>query len=232
MERKLRINMVCSSRDKRFLVLAEREWTMATFRKCTEDVFKRLYPDEPKLRISSLQNEFHFDIPLSYKVDDVLVDAGLVFAVEEEISLVNSLSVVPPEESQLKSMTSNVNEEEFLKDYSSGPSRRKRAKSIKKSSRSVKIQTHLSGKAVDSSSSTRVSSTTSPTSMDQASSMMPQIVEKISEDSEVDIESVDDSIIQSFENTSNTTTEAKRKVSNKKASQQLLRKARKLKRRL
>ena len=72
-------------------VLAEREWTMATFRKCTEDVFKRLYPDEPKLRISSLQNEFHFDIPLSYKVDDVLVDAGLVFAVEEEISLVNSL---------------------------------------------------------------------------------------------------------------------------------------------
>lgn len=224
--------MVCSSRDKRFLVLAEREWTMATFRKCTEDVFKRLYPDEPKLRISSLQNEFHFDIPLSYKVDDVLVDAGLVFAVEEEISLVNSLSVVPPEESQLKSMTSNVNEEEFLKDYSSGPSRRKRAKSIKKSSRSVKIQTHLSGKAVDSSSSTRVSSTTSPTSMDQASSMMPQIVEKISEDSEVDIESVDDSIIQSFENTSNTTTEAKRKVSNKKASQQLLRKARKLKRRL
>lgn len=231
MERKLRINMVCSSRDKRFLVLAEREWTMATFRKCTEDVFKRLYPDEPKLRISSLQNEFHFDIPLSYKVDDVLVDAGLVFAVEEEISLVNSLSVVPPEESELKSKTSNVNEEEFLKDYSSGPSRRKRAKSIKKSSRSVKIQTHLSGKAVDSSSSTRVSSTTSPTSMDQASSMMPQIVEKISEDSEVDIESVDDSIIQTFENTSNTK-EAKRKVSNKKASQQLLRKARKLKRRL
>ncbi|CAH3020471.1 unnamed protein product [Porites evermanni] len=192
-------------------VLAEREWTMATFRKCTEDVFKRLYPDEPKLRISSLQNEFHFDIPLSYKVDDVLVDAGLVFAVEEEISLVNSLSVVSPEESELKSKTSDVNEEEFLKDYSSGPSRRKRAKSIKKTSRSVKIQTHLSGKAVDSSSSTRVSSTTSPTSMDQASSMMPQIVEKISEDSEVDIESVDDSIVQSFENTSNTT-EAKRKT--------------------
>ena len=72
-------------------VLAEREWTMATFRKCTEDVFKRLYPDEPKLRISSLQNEFHFDIPLSYMVDDVLVDAGLVFAVEEEISFVKSL---------------------------------------------------------------------------------------------------------------------------------------------
>ena len=76
-------------------------------------------------------------------------------------------SVVPPEESELKSKPSNVNEEEFHKDYSSGPSRRKRAKSIKKSSRSVKIQTHLSGKAVDSSSSTRVSSTTSPTSMDQ-----------------------------------------------------------------
>lgn len=75
--------------------------------------------------------------------------------------------MVPPEESELKSKTSNVNEEEFLKDYSSAPSRRKRAKSIKKSSRSVKIQTHLSGKAVDSSSSTRVSSTTSPTSMDQ-----------------------------------------------------------------
>ena len=75
--------------------------------------------------------------------------------------------MVPPEESELKSKTSNVNEEEFLKDYSSGPSRRKRAKSIKKSSRSVKIQTHLSGKAVESSSSTRVSSTTSPTSMDQ-----------------------------------------------------------------
>lgn len=83
----------------------------------------------------------------------------------EYISPLNSAA--PIEESKLKSKTSNVNEEEFLKDYSSGPSKRKRPKTIKKSSRSVKIQTHLSGKAVDNSSSTRVSSTTSPTSMDQ-----------------------------------------------------------------
>lgn len=83
----------------------------------------------------------------------------------EYISPLNS--TVPPEESKLKSNTSNVNEGEFLKDYSSGPSRKERAKSIKKTSRSIKIQTHLSQKAVDSSSSTRVSSTTSPTSMDQ-----------------------------------------------------------------
>ena len=64
---------------------------MATFRECAEVVFDRLYPHEPKLRISGLQNEFHFDIPLSYKVDEVLVDAGLVFVIEKEVSLMKSL---------------------------------------------------------------------------------------------------------------------------------------------
>ena len=72
-------------------VLAEKEWTLSSFRKCTEDVFHRLYPREPRLKISGIQNEFHFDIPLSYKVDEVLVDTGLVFAMEKEVSLSKSL---------------------------------------------------------------------------------------------------------------------------------------------
>lgn len=72
-------------------VLAERQWTLSSFRKCTEDVFHRLYPDEPKIKISSIQNEFHFDIPLNYKVDEVLVDAGLVFIIEKEVSLLKTL---------------------------------------------------------------------------------------------------------------------------------------------
>lgn len=72
-------------------VLAEREWELATFRKHTEDIFHLLYPEEPQLRISGLQNEFHFDLPLSYKVDEALIDTGLVFAMEKEGSLLKSL---------------------------------------------------------------------------------------------------------------------------------------------
>ena len=53
-------------------------------RQCTEDVFHRLYPTEPEMHLSAMQNEFHSDIPLNYQVGDVLADAGLIFAVEEE----------------------------------------------------------------------------------------------------------------------------------------------------
>ena len=72
-------------------VLAEKEWTLAAFKRHTEDVFHKLYPNEPKLKISGLQNEFHFDMPLIYKVDETLVDAGLVFILEEEVNLMASL---------------------------------------------------------------------------------------------------------------------------------------------
>ena len=72
-------------------VLAEREWELATLRKQTEDIFHSLYPEEPQLRISGLQNEFHFDLPLSYKVDEALIDTGLVFVIEKEVSLIESI---------------------------------------------------------------------------------------------------------------------------------------------
>ena len=68
-------------------VLADREWTLAAFREHTEDVFHTLYPDEPQLKVSGLQNEFHFDIPLSYKVDEAMIDTGLVFILEKEVNL-------------------------------------------------------------------------------------------------------------------------------------------------
>ncbi len=72
-------------------VLAEKEWTLVTFREHTEDIFHLLYPEEPQLRISGLQNEFHFDLPPSYKVDEALIDTGLVFAIEKEVSLLKLL---------------------------------------------------------------------------------------------------------------------------------------------
>jgi len=72
-------------------VLAEREWELATLRKHTEDIFHSLYPEQPQLRISGLQNEFHFDLPLSYKVDETLIDTGLVFVIEKEVSFLESL---------------------------------------------------------------------------------------------------------------------------------------------
>ena len=72
-------------------VLAETEWQLATLAKHTEDIFCSLYPEEPQLKISGLQNEFHFDLPLSYKVDEALIDTGLVFVIEKDISLMESL---------------------------------------------------------------------------------------------------------------------------------------------
>ena len=72
-------------------VLAEREWELASLRKHTEDIFHLLYPEEPQLRISGLQNEFHFDLPLSYKVEEALIDTGLVFVLEKEVSFMESL---------------------------------------------------------------------------------------------------------------------------------------------
>jgi len=226
MERKLRVNVVCSSRDKRFLVLAEREWTLSSFKNCTEEVFRRLYPHEPKLIISGIQNEFHFDIPLSYKVDEVLVDTGLVFIIEKEVSLLKSLSQTTSAESN---SPTNPSDMKSLNDSTQSlPG--KKTKPFKKTSRSVKIQTNNSHGTVVSSSSNKVTSTTSPTLTEQGDSLMPQIVEKISEDSDVDVEGVDDSITQSLDGGSNDLhVGIKRKPTGRKASQLLLRKARKLK---
>ena len=72
-------------------VLAETDWELATLTKHAEDIFRLLYPEEPQLKISGLQNEFHFDLPLSYKVDEALIDTGLVFVLEKEVSLMESL---------------------------------------------------------------------------------------------------------------------------------------------
>lgn len=195
MAKKLRINVVCSSRDKRFLVLAEKEWTLAAFRRNTEDVFHKLYPNEPQLKISGLQNEFHFDIPLSYKVDETLIDAGLVFILEEEMNLLASLSHTSSVETSTMECKRKVPGE--IKKYDDDDAARqksskKRLKAVKKTSKSKKIRTSTVDKIEESSPNNRVTSTTSPTGVELAS-LLPQIVEKISEDSEVDIESVEES---------------------------------------
>ncbi|KAJ7362051.1 hypothetical protein OS493_013139 [Desmophyllum pertusum] len=228
MARKLRVNVVCSSRDKRFLVLAEGEWTLGTFRENTEDIFHRLYPEEPQLRISSLQNEFHFDLPLSYKVDEALIDTGLVFVMEKEVSLLTSLSQVSNAETKSKTHKYTNRSDMQSNDDSTQPSPRKRAKVVKKTSRLAKIRTSHPGGMADCSSNNRVTSTTSPTLTEQEASLTPQIVEKISEDSEVDIESVDDSTAQ-LQGALNNIAPIKRKAPGRKTSQKILRKARKIK---
>ncbi|XP_078347280.1 uncharacterized protein LOC144632484 [Oculina patagonica] len=226
MAKKLRINVVCSSREKRFLVLAEKEWTLATFREHTQDIFHLLYPEEPQLRISGLQNEFHFDLPPSYKVDEALIDTGLVFAIEKEDSLLKSLSHVSTVETNLQKYKYTNQSDRQLKD-STQHLPRKRKKIVKKTSKSKKIPTSHPNGVTDSSLSNRVTSTTSPTLAEQEASLMPQIVEKISEDSEVDVESVDDSTTQTLQKASNNTV-IKSKATGRKTSQQLLRKARKM----
>lgn len=228
MAKKLRINVVCSSRDKRFLVLAEREWKLATLRKHTEDIFHSLYPEEPQLRISGLQNEFHFDLPLNYKVDEALIDTGLVFVIENEVSLLTSLS--QSAESNSKRDTSQYNNQSDRKsrDDSAQPLQRKRKKIVRKTSGLVKIPTSQSDGITDISSSDKVTSTTSPTVAEQEASLMPQIVEKISEDSEVDVESVDDSAPQTLQRASNNVVVMNRKATVRKTSQRVLRKARKI----
>lgn len=228
MAKKLRINVVCSSRDKRFLVLAEREWKLATLRKHTEDIFHSLYPGEPQLRISGLQNEFHFDLPLNYKVDEALIDTGLVFVIENEVSLLTSLS--QSAESNSKRDTSQYNNQSDRKsrDDSAQPLQRKRKKIVRKTSGLVKIPTSQPDGITDISSSNKVTSTTSPTVAEQEASLMPQIVEKISEDSEVDVESVDDSAPQTLQQASNNVV-MNRKATVRKTSQRVLRKARKIK---
>ncbi|XP_068674781.1 uncharacterized protein [Montipora foliosa] len=230
MTTKLRINVVCSSRDKRFLVLAEKEWPVSMFGKSAEDIFHRLYPDEPKLEISSIQNEFHFDIPLNYKVEEVMVDSGLVFVEERKSSYLYIMSQLISEEPTSKT---NTSDQELL---NSPDSRQypatKKTKAVRKKSRSVKIQTRKCnhGKGIgEGNSSNTVTSTTSPSQADQATSLMPQVIQRISEDSEVDIESVDDSATPSWP-APLSKTEVKGRANGKKASQQLLRRARKVKR--
>lgn len=227
MAKKLRINVVCSSRDKRFLVLAEKEWTLAAFRRNTEDVFHKLYPNEPQLKISGLQNEFHFDIPLSYKVDETLVDAGLVFILEEEMNLLASLSHTSSVETSTMECKRKVPGE--IKKYDDDDAARqksskKRLKAVKKTSKSKKIRTSTVDKIEESSPNNRVTSTTSPTGVELAS-LLPQIVEKISEDSEVDIESVEESTAQLQGESNNTS--RKETATTKKESQLHLYKARK-----
>ncbi|KAK3740683.1 hypothetical protein QZH41_019056 [Actinostola sp. cb2023] len=87
MASKLRLNVVCTSRDKRFLVLADEDWLLEDVRTCTELVFHKLYPAEETLKVSKLQNEFHFDLPLDYIAGDTLTDLGLLFAVEDDSHL-------------------------------------------------------------------------------------------------------------------------------------------------
>lgn len=227
MAKKLRINVVCSSRDKRFLVLADREWTLAAFREHTEDVFHTLYPDEPQLKVSGLQNEFHFDIPLSYKVDEAMIDTGLVFILEKEVNLFASSSHT----SSLETNTVQYKRKNHYSDTrkhndNALPFPRKRLKVVKKTSRLKISPTSNPDGIKDCSPHNRVTSTTSPTLPEQAS-LLPQIVEKISEDSEVDIESVEDSTAQLQGVPDNNS--RKKKATTKKTNQLLLCKARKMK---
>ncbi|RMX61170.1 hypothetical protein pdam_00005658 [Pocillopora damicornis] len=227
MAEKLRINVVCSSRDKRFLVLAEKEWTLAAFKRHTEDVFHKLYPNEPKLKISGLQNEFHFDMPLIYKVDETLVDAGLVFILEEEVNLMASLShTSSTETNSLECKFKVLGDTRKHDETAQQKSPQKRLKAVKKTSKRKKIHTSTRNKFEESSPNNRVTSTTSPIAVELAS-LLPQIVEKISEDSEVDIESVEDSTAQLQGKPDNTL--RKEAATTKKKSQLLLRKARKIK---
>lgn len=217
MEHKLRINVVCSSRDRRFLVLAEKKWTVSTFRKITEDVFHELYPDEPKLKISGIQNEFHFDLPLNYKVEEVMVDSGLVFVVEKESSFLD-----------VKRTTAN-DIELFNGDNQGHHHTREKTKTARKKSNSVKTLTQKCVNVENGNTScTLIDAVTSTTNPTQATCLMPQVIERISEDSEVDIESIDDTATPSFQASSNMTG-VKRRINERKTCQQLLRKARKLK---
>ncbi|KAK2564339.1 hypothetical protein P5673_012603 [Acropora cervicornis] len=217
MEHKLRINVVCSSRDRRFLVLAEKKWTVSTFRKITEDVFHELYSDETKLKISGIQNEFHFDIPLNYKVEEVMVDSGLVFVVEKESSFLD-----------VKRTTAN-DIELFNGDNQGHHHKREKTKTARKKSNSVKTLTQKCVNVeIGDTSCTLIDAVTSTTNPTQATCLMPQVIERISEDSEVDIESIDDTATPSFQASSNMTG-VKRRINERKTCQQLLRKARKLK---
>lgn len=101
-------------------------------------------------------------------------------------------------------------------------------KIVRKTSGLVKIPTSQPDGITDISSSNKVTSTTSPTVVEQEASLMPQIVEKISEDSEVDVESVDDSAPQTLQRASNNVV-MNRKATVRKTSQRVLRKARKIK---
>jgi len=209
-------------------VLAEREWELATLRKHTEDIFHSLYPEQPQLRISGLQNEFHFDLPLSYKVDETLIDTGLVFVIEKEVSFLESLSQSAETNSKRYASQYNNQSNRKSRDDSTQPSSRKRKKIVKKTSGSVKIPTSPPDGITEISSSNRVTSTTSPTVAEQEASLMPQIVEKISEDSEIDVESVDDSAPQTLQQASSSIV-MNSKANGRKTSQQLVHKARKMK---
>lgn len=69
--------------------MAEEDWNLEDVKECIELVFHKLYPSEKALKVSNLQNEFHFDLPQDYFVKETLADAGLVFAVEQEQSIIN-----------------------------------------------------------------------------------------------------------------------------------------------
>ncbi|XP_032233091.2 uncharacterized protein LOC5508449 [Nematostella vectensis] len=178
---KLRLNVVCPSRDKKFLVIADEDWTLEDVKSCTEVIFSKLYPEEPSLTVSKLQNEFHFDLPLDYCAGDALVDSGLVFAIEDE---------VPVTPRNIAVSTATQKPENLL----NKPKRLKK----KHKPRRKKFLAKKKGKS-RCMSSDKVTSTTGPTAsqaqpdVHQDCNLLPQVVQRISsEDIEVDIETIEE----------------------------------------
>lgn len=146
-----------------------------------------------------------------------MVDSGLVFVVEKESSFLD-----------VKRTTAN-DIELFNGDNQGHHHTREKTKTARKKSNSVKT---LTQKCVivenGDTSCTLIDAVTSTTNPTQATCLIPQVIERISEDSEVDIESIDDTATPSFQASSNITG-VKRRINERKTCQQLLRKARKLK---
>ena len=84
---------------------------------------------------------------------------------------------MPSAESKEKaSKYTSPSEARVVRDDSTQPLPRKKVKTVKKASRSVKIQTRHSEKTTDSSSINRVSSTTSPTLTEQGIKRSNEII--------------------------------------------------------
>ncbi|KXJ28611.1 uncharacterized protein LOC110238309 [Exaiptasia diaphana] len=181
MASKLRLHVVCTSRDKRFLVLADENWCLEDVKECIELVFLKLYPSEQTLKVCKLQNEFHFDLPLDYCVGDTLTDAGLLFAIEEDQKDDRNPPSILPGASDL-----------YCQKNTKKPERKNKVKSPRRASKR-KISTGSDG---DGTSSNAVTSTTdSPLSSvkDCIENLMPQVIERVPcEDCDVDIETLED----------------------------------------
>lgn len=146
-----------------------------------------------------------------------MVDSGLVFVVEKESSFLD-----------VKRTTAN-DIELFNGDNQGHHHTREKTKTARKKSNSAKTLTQKCVNVENGDTScTLIDAVTSTTNPTQATCLMPQVIERISEDSEVDIESIDDTATPSFQASSNMTG-VKRRINERKTCQQLLRKARKLK---